>query len=284
MTAFNDLINVADLKMLIESSACRVIDCRFNLMQPDSGHQEYQDGHIPGAAYAHLDLDLASPVTSDSGRHPLPDVETFVHTLSNWGITNDTQVVAYDHANGAVAARLWWLLKWLGHDKVAVLNGGFAAWTAAGEAVSAKVMKVSPALFAGEADASMVATTQEIAVAVAEGKVMNLIDARDAPRFEGKAEPIDAVAGHVPGALNMPFQNGVNADGTWRSVHELREAWQNTLSGRPQAPLIAMCGSGVTACHLLISSSLAGRPLPRLYVGSWSEWIRDDSRPVSVNK
>lgn len=281
MTMFTDLIDVTDLQMLIDSSACRVIDCRFSLMQPDSGRQEYLEGHIPGAVYAHLDDDLAGPITAESGRHPLPDVDSFVQKLGNWGIGNDTQVVAYDHANGAVAARLWWLLRWLGHEKVAVLNGGFAAWNAGGGEQSALATKLSPASYAAKPDAAMVATTEEIADALVAGQPLNLIDARDALRFAGEIEPIDAVAGHIPGSLNMPFMNGVNEDGTWRDAGEYRRAWEQILAGRPEGPLITMCGSGVTACHLVISARLAGRSTPRLYVGSWSEWIRDDSRPIT---
>jgi thiosulfate/3-mercaptopyruvate sulfurtransferase len=280
MTTFTDLIGVAELQSLIDLSGCRVIDCRFNLMQPDRGLQEYLEGHIPGAVHAHLDNDLAGPVTPDSGRHPLPDPDTFVRTLRKWGIGNDTQVVAYDHANGAVAARLWWLLKWLGHEKAAVLDGGFGAWLSVGGAVSRAGPEIAPTSYEGEADFNLVATTQEIAAAVADGKPINLVDARDAARFNGEIEPIDSVAGHIPGSINMPFTAGVHQDGTWRDADYHRKAWQKILSGRPEAPLIAMCGSGVTACHLLLSARLAGRPLPRLYVGSWSEWIRDNARPV----
>ncbi len=281
MPIFTDLIDVSDLKNLIDSSGCRVVDCRFSLMQPESGRQEYLAGHIPGAIYAHLDDDLAGPVTPESGRHPLPDVAEFICLLGTWGVSNDTQVVVYDHSNGAVAARLWWLLKWLGHEKVAVLNGGLDAWTEAGGALSTDTPTVSPTLFTGVPDTGMVATTEEIAAAVGGNAPLNLVDARDASRFAGEVEPIDVIAGHVPGAISMPFLSGVHSDGTWREADEHRRAWQELLSDRPQEPLIAMCGSGVTACHLLISARLAGRPLPRLYVGSWSEWIRDVSRPVA---
>ena len=284
MTTFTDLISVSELQALMESPGTRIIDCRFNLMQPEGGQREYHDGHIPGALYAHLDNDLASPITAGSGRHPLPDAETFIRTLGEWGIDGDTQVVAYDHSHGAVAARLWWMLRWLGHDKVAVLDGGYSAWTGVGADVETKVIDCAASTFVGVPDENMVATTDEIAAAVSAGEVLNLIDARDAARFDGEVEPIDTIAGHVPGALNMPFLDGVGPDGTWRCVEDHDRCWDNLLSGRPEGPLIAMCGSGVTACHLLISARLSGRAEPRLYVGSWSEWIRDVERPITTSK
>jgi thiosulfate/3-mercaptopyruvate sulfurtransferase len=282
MAAYADLISVSELKVLSDSSVCRIVDCRFNLMQVDKGHEEYLAGHIPGAVYAHLDEDLASPVTATSGRHPLPDVATLVKSIENWGIGQDTQVVVYDHANGAIAARLWWLLRWLGHDKVAVLNGGIVAWKEAGEALTTEIADYPRSSFAGRADVSMVATTEEIVAAISSGEPLGLVDARDAARFGGETEPIDTVAGHIPGAMNWPFQNGVRADGRWLSAGELASSWQELLPGALDEPLIAMCGSGVTACHLVISARLAGLAEPRLYVGSWSEWIRDDRRPVST--
>lgn len=283
MTAFTDLIGVNDLQALLDTATVRIVDCRFNLMDIGQGEREYLEGHIPGAVYAHLDDDLASPITAESGRHPLPDIDQFARTLGNWGISNDVQVVVYDHSSGAVAARLWWMLRWLGHDNVAVLDGGFAAWTSAGKSVDTDVADCSQATFVATPDAGMIATTAEIAAAVAAGAELNLIDARDAARFNGEIEPIDSVAGHVPGALNLPFPGGLHADGTWLDAGHHRRAWDELLTGRPEKPLIAMCGSGVTACHLLLSARLSGRPAPRLYVGSWSEWIRDEGRPVATS-
>ena len=284
MTIFTDLVSVTELQALMASGRSRIVDCRFNLMHPDSGRKEYHDGHIPGSVYAHLDDDLAGPVTAASGRHPLPDPEMFVQTAGQWGIDNETQVVVYDHANGAIAARLWWLLRWLGHNKVAVLDGGMSAWTGAGGELETKGVEFTPRTFVGTPDPSLVATTDEIAAAVAAGDELNLVDARDAPRFDGEMEPIDTVAGHIPGALNMPFVDGVGPDGVWLSVEHHGRRWDKLLSGRPERPLITMCGSGVTACHLLLSARLSGRPEPRLYVGSWSEWIRDEKRPVATAK
>ena len=280
MKRFTDLIGIAELKDLMVSSDVSIVDCRFNLMDPGQGRREFLDGHIHGAVYAHLDDDLASPITPSSGRHPLPEIDKFVATLGDWGISNDSQVVVYDHANGAVAARLWWMLRWLGHENVAVLDGGIAGWKGAGEALESELVAHPRTTFVAAPDSDMIATTREISAAVSAGEEINLIDARDAARYRGDVEPIDAVAGHVPGALNMPFPGGVDDNGTWLDAAHHRSAWDGLLAGRPEKPLIVMCGSGVTACHLVISARLAGRPAPRLYVGSWSEWIRDESRPI----
>lgn len=282
MTIFTDLISVSELDALQRASACNIVDCRFNLMDTGKGREEFLQGHIPGAVYAHLDDDLASPVTPESGRHPLPDVDTFVSTLVNWGIDNESQVVVYDHGSGAIAARLWWLLRWLGHEKVAVLDGGFAAWEAAGGALATDVTLSRSEGFRAVPDATMIVTTDEIAQALETGGRLDLVDARDAARFRGEVEPIDPVAGHIPGARNLPFSQCSNADGTWLPADKLKAAWKQLVPEGPERPLIAMCGSGVTACHLLISARLAGRAEPRLYVGSWSEWIRDDRRPVET--
>jgi len=279
---FTDVIGVSELSTLMATSSCRIVDCRFNLMQVDSGRLEYREAHIPGAVYAHLDGDLAGPITASSGRHPLPDVATFIGTVESWGIDNDLQVVVYDHGNGAIAARLWWLLRWLGHRKVAVLNGGMAAWIEAGEATSAVIEEYAPRTFSGQADVSMVATTEEIQRAIEVGDPLGLVDARDSRRFEGEVEPIDLIAGHVPGALNWPFLNGVNDEAVWRSGEELARSWHALLPRPQEERLIVMCGSGVTACHLVISARLAGLTEPRVYVGSWSEWIRDNSRPIAT--
>ena len=283
MKRFTDLISIAELKDLMVSSDVRIVDCRFNLMDTGQGRREYLDGHIPGAVYAHLDDDLASPITPDSGRHPLPDIDNFVAMLGSRGIGNDSQVVVYDHTNGAVAARLWWMLRWLGHDKVAVLDGGIAAWERAGEGLESDIPECPQTNFVATPNPDMIATTNEIATAIAAGESINLVDARDAARYRGDMEPIDAVAGHVPGALNMPFPGGVRDDGTWLDSSHHSRAWDELLAGRPENPPIVMCGSGVTACHLVISARLSGRPAPRLYVGSWSEWIRDAGRPIAVS-
>ena len=282
MGNYEKLIEVSELQELIGEAGCRVVDCRFDLMQPDKGHEEYLAGHIPGAVFADLDKDLAGPVTETTGRHPLPDIEVFTATLQGFGIDADTQVVAYDYASGALASRLWWMLRWFGHNRVAVLNGGIKAWLVAGGVLESDVPVYSATVLVASPDDGLVASTDEIAAAVSEGRDLNLVDARDAPRFAGEREPIDAVAGHIPGALNLPFSAGIHEDGTWKSPQEIRSLWAGLFGTDTPPPFTVMCGSGVTACHLALSAEIAGLEPPRVYVGSWSEWIRDPSRPVAT--
>ncbi|MGI9206210.1 MAG: sulfurtransferase [Woeseiaceae bacterium] len=281
MDTYKNLVSVGELEKLIDRSACRIVDCRFDLMQPDKGRDDYAEAHIPGAVYAHLDRDLASEITSDSGRHPLPTPADFNRLLTSWGIEEGCQVVVYDYANGATAARLWWMMRWIGHDNVAVLNGGIQAWQQAGLSLSSEVPELEPVPFAMQPNSAMIATTAEIAGEIDSELSTVLIDARDRARFQGTTEPIDTVAGHIPGAVNLPFPETINADGTWLSLPELSELWQETIGEGAAAPVVAMCGSGVTACHLLLTAHLLDLTPPRLYVGSWSEWIRAADRPIA---
>jgi thiosulfate/3-mercaptopyruvate sulfurtransferase len=282
MKTYRQLIEPAELRGIAASVDCRVVDCRFDLLEPEKGRAEYLAGHIPGAVFADLDQDLAGPVTETSGRHPLPDAEAFKTTLQGFGIGPDTQVVAYDYASGALAARLWWMLRWFGHTRAAVLNGGLKAWLAADEPLETEVPEYPATELEASADAGLVATTADIGSALGEGREMNLVDARDRPRFVGDKEPIDTVAGHIPGAVNFPFSGNLNDDGTWKSPDDLRLLWAGLPVSEPGAPLTVMCGSGVTACHLALSAEIAGLAAPRVYIGSWSEWIRDPSRPVAT--
>ena len=283
MTNYRQLIEVAELKSLISSPGCRVVDCRFDLMQPEKGRTEYLAGHIPGALFADLDRDLAGPVTPDSGRHPLPGPADFEATLRGWGIDAGTQVVAYDYASGALAARLWWMLRWIGHARVAVLNGGLQAWRAAEGRMETEVPEYPATELVVAPDAARVLTSDEIITTIDAGRALSLVDARDRPRYAGESEPIDAVAGHVPGALNLPFSESLQADNTWKSPEELRQLWSELLGSGDKAPFSVMCGSGVTACHLVLAAEIAGLAEPRVYVGSWSEWIRDAARPVATD-
>jgi thiosulfate/3-mercaptopyruvate sulfurtransferase len=283
MTRTSDLIDIAELTRIIDSPACRVVDCRFDLFDKEKGYADYLAAHLPGAVYAHMDRDLAGPVTPESGRHPLPDPAEFRATLAAWGIGNDTHVVAYDDHNGAVAARLWWMLRyWMGHSQVSVLDGGIAAWVAAGGAVESEELVPVPAVFDGQPDDDVVATTEEIAADVAAGSDRLLLDARDPVRFRGDKEPIDTVAGHIPGAVNLPLGRSLGEGGRWRDDRALSALWSEFGGGAASGRPVAMCGSGVTACHLILSATLAGAPVPRLYVGSWSEWIRDPDRPIGL--
>ena len=282
MATNRDLVSVSELQHWVRSGKCRVVDCRFDLFDAGKGRADYLDGHVPGAVYADMDHDLSGPVTSDSGRHPLPNPDDFRRRLESWGIGNGTRVVAYDYGNGSLAVRLWWMLRfWLGHERVAVLDGGMAAWQAASAPLETAEPVYPPARFAATVDESMIATTDEIAGLVATGASINLIDARDAARYRGEHEPIDTLAGHIPGARNLPLAVSLREDGTFRSREELRSAWEEFSADREEPGPIVMCGSGVTACHLILSACLAGRSAPRLYVGSWSEWIRDPRRLIA---
>lgn len=275
------LISVDDLAAILEERQLGIVDCRFSLMDPGQGRRDYEAGHIPGAVYADLDRDLAAPPTAASGRHPLPAPEEFVATLRRLGVSNDTRVVVYDEAGGGVASRLWWMLRWVGHDEVSLLNGGFAAWQRAGLPVSREINAVPEGTFDGRPDMAAIWSTEDVAELVAAGEEFVLVDARDAARFRGEREPIDAVAGHVPGARNLPFTDNLTAEGEWHQPSELARRWAEVADIAPDRPWGVMCGSGVTACHLALAAHLAGLPDPRLYVGSWSEWIRDSGRPVA---
>lgn len=274
------LIDVESLAAQLASSDCVPIDCRFTLTDPPAGRAAYERGHIPGARYAHLDDDLAREPTPAEGRHPLPEPEVLAATLGAWGISRDTLVVAYDEGSGAIAARLWWLLRWLGHERCAVLDGGFAAWQQAGLPIETTIPAVTACRYvlSGPPARDAVVATGEVASRLREGDL--LVDARAAPRYRGEQESIDPVAGHIPGAMNRPFSSNVTADGRFRSPRELRAELEALLGGRDASRLVAMCGSGVTACHLLLALEHAGLRGGRLYAGSWSEWIRDASRPV----
>jgi thiosulfate/3-mercaptopyruvate sulfurtransferase len=279
---FTTLIDVASLRDLRAESV--VLDCRFDLAKPGAGLKAYIAAHIPGARYADLNRDLASPVTADSGRHPLPSPAALTQFLVSLGIGDETQVIVYDDANGSFAARAWWLLNWLGHSHVAVLDGGFKAWVASGGAVESgePVTPVAAGAkrFTARLRPETVMTAAEVLQAAEDPRRL-LVDARAPERFAGSVEPIDPVAGHVPGAVNHPFTSNLTSESRFLPAAELRRLWLERLAGRAPHDMIAMCGSGVTACHNLLAMSLAGLPGAKLYAGSWSEWIRDPGRPVA---
>lgn len=274
------LISAAELSPHLENADWLVVDCRFDLARPAAGEEAYQLGHIPGAVYAHLDRDLSSAITPTSGRHPLPSPEQFAATLRRWGVASDTQVVAYDADTGAYAARLWWMLRWVGHSKVAVLEGGFKAWQAAGLPVASDFPTRAPSNFVARPDRNAWLDAAQVAQRVRQSD-WRLLDARAPERFAGAVEPIDAVAGHVPGARNHPFATSLAPDGRFLPAAQLRERFAASQAGVADGNTIAMCGSGVTACHLLLALEVAGKPGAKLYAGSWSEWIRDAARGVA---
>ena len=284
MSYLETLMSVADLNERLGHPELSIVDCRHALLDPAAGRAAYDAGHVPGAVFADMDRDLAGPVEALTGRHPLPPADDFIETLRRLGISNTSQVVVYDDAGGGLAARLWWMLKWLGHDHVALLDGGFAAWQRAGLPVSTETVEPERGSFTGQAGARATVSTEEVSRLVVAADELLLVDARDPSRFRGEQEPIDPVAGHVPGAVNLPFSAFLQADGTWKSKQEVAEIWRDRLADvPPEKPLAVMCGSGVTACHLALSAAVAGIRTPALYVGSWSEWIRDSGRPVAAD-
>jgi len=276
------LIGVDELASRLTDDKLRIIDCRFDLMNPDACRESYLGGHIPGAVYADLNTDLASPLDATTGRHPLPETATVGATFRRLGVNRDTDVVVYDTAGGAMAARAWWLLRWLGHDEVRILDGGLPYWQAANCALEVGEVDVETGDFIPTPRDGYVLTTNEVVAGLETGGEMFLVDARDRARFRGEVEPIDSVAGHIPGTLNLPFTEALNEDGTFKPEEDLEALWREILGDAKDVAWSAMCGSGVTACHLAISALLAGYRAPDVYVGSWSEWIRDPARPVAT--
>jgi thiosulfate/3-mercaptopyruvate sulfurtransferase len=282
--AFTTLISAAVLRDSIDKPEIAVIDCRFDLNNPEAGRRAYLEGHIPGARYADLNRDLSAPISATSGRHPLPSPVDFAAILARLGVGRVTQVIAYDDSGGAYAARLWWLLRWAGHAAAAVLDGGIKAWVSeggglrSGEEEPLPSAQVSPDL--SRADAAAVMSTDDLERRLSDPAFL-LIDARAAERFEGTVESIDAVAGHVKGAVNHPFSANLGADGRFLPAPVLRQEWESRLAGRSPTQVAVMCGSGVTACHNLLSLEVAGLRGAKLYAGSWSEWIRDPRRAIA---
>lgn len=284
--SFTTLIEATILRDLVSNPEIAVIDCRFDLANPESGRRAYLAGHIPGARYADLNLDLSAPITATSGRHPLPAPTIFAATLDRLRVRNSTQIIVYDDSAGAYAARAWWMLRWVGHRAVAVLDGGIKAWIAAGGTLEAGSAALEPAAagvtgrFTPRVDAAAVLDAGAVETRLKDPDFL-LIDARAPERFAGAVEPIDAVAGHVTGAVNQPFSANLAADGRFLPAPQLRVMWEQRLAGKHAAQVAAMCGSGVTACHNLLSLEVAGMGGAKLYAGSWSEWIRDSKRPLA---
>jgi thiosulfate/3-mercaptopyruvate sulfurtransferase len=272
--AFNTLVSPSEVAAHL--GEWRIFDCRHDLAQPDLGERHYRDSHIPGALFAHLDSDLSGPKNGRNGRHPLPAPDIFGAWLASQGVRNTDQVVCYDAANGAMAARLWWLLRWVGHDAVAVLDGGFARWTAEGRPVEAQIPKPRPSKFNVRLRSDMSVPVDAIARSL---RSRVLLDARAPARYRGEQEPIDPVAGRIPGALNRFNMDNVRGNGQFKPAEELRAAFEQALAGRPPGEVVNYCGSGVAACHNLLAMEIAGLPGGKLFAGSWSEWIADPARP-----
>ena len=275
------LVGVDDLANALGSADLRIVDARFALMDPPAGRAVYEESHLPGAVHADLNRDLSDLTRPGEGRHPLPDAAAFARKLGEWGIAPHHQVVAYDAGDGSMAAaRLWWMLKLLGHEHMAVLDGGLAAWRAKGLPETASISSpiVEPA-YPADFDASRIVTADEVRSRLGEATGW-LLDARAGERFRGEAEPIDPVAGHVPGAVNRPVADNL-AEGRFKPSPQLHDEIAPLLPGGKADEVVVMCGSGVTACHLLLALEHAGLHGARVYAGSWSGWISDPSRPIA---
>lgn len=273
------LISAAELAAVAGDARLVVVDCRHDLAQPEFGEAAWREAHIPGALYMHLDRDLSAPKTGRNGRHPLPSPQDFAALLGGRGISPAHRVVAYDDAGGMFAARLWWMLRWVGHRDAAVLDGGLSAWKAFGGALDTTVRDLPPTDYPlGAVEPTLDA---DAVLACIEGGGRLLVDARAPDRFRGDAEPMDPVAGHIPGALNRPFQENLAADGRFKEPGVLRAEFEALMEGQPPSRIVHQCGSGITACHNLFAMELAGLGGSVLYPGSWSEWCSDPSRPVA---
>jgi thiosulfate/3-mercaptopyruvate sulfurtransferase len=275
------LIAAEALASLLGDARLRVFDCRFDLARPAYGRAAYGEEHVPGAVFADLNTDLSAPATATSGRHPLPAPEVFAARLRAWGVNADSRVVAYDDNSGAYAARLWWMLRWLGHDDVAVLDGGMRRWLQLGLPLTEDVPTPTPGNFIARPRPGMVVAAPAVLTAASDPSA-RVLDARAPERYRGEVEPIDKVAGHIPGARNHPFGMSLDSQGRFLPPQALRDAFAASLDGAAPESAIVYCGSGVTACHVLLSLEHAGLTGARLYPGSWSEWSGDPSRPVAT--
>lgn len=277
---YNTLISTESLNQHLNDRDWIIIDCRFSLADTEAGFKAYRHGHIPNARYAHLDKDLSSTVTDFTGRHPLPNFTALVNKLGAWGIENSSQVVVYGDASGAFAGRLWWLLRFfMGHDKIAVLDGGYKRWQKLGYLVTTTLPTIKAAIFRAYPAENSVLTALQVQNGLAQ-KALCLIDARTPERYRGELEPIDPVAGHIPGALNRPFQLNLDSESLFLSAEDLRTQFKKLIGEKNPGQVVHTCGSGVTACHNLLAMEVAGLSGSKLYAGSWSEWIRDKNRPI----
>ena len=275
---YTTLVGTAQLAEHLDDPKWVVFDCRHDLAKPDSGAKEYAGAHIPGARFLHVDRDLAAPVTGKNGRHPLPDPQLFMRTLGIAGVDSSKQVIAYDAQTGVYAARLWWMLRWLGHENVAVFDGGYAKWTGEARPVTSAVPQPAPVRFAGKPRPIAVDAENVLSSLGQPGRI--LVDARAPDRYRGENETLDPVGGHIPGSINRFFRDNLGAGACFKSAAELASAYGALLGDASPDTVVHSCGSGVSACHNLLAMEIAGLTGSRLYPGSWSEWCSDPSRPI----
>ncbi len=275
------LLSVEQLRAHLDDAQWCVVDVRHDLFDADAGIRAYREGHIPGAVFADIDTQLSGKKTGLNGRHPLPHHDDLVETFREWGINGDTQIVAYDAQGGQFASRLWWLARWLGHKRVALLDGGWPKWLSDARLSSREAPKRLRGNFTAS-DSTMPLVTVHQVLQSLNSHDRTLLDARTPERYRGEQEPIDPVAGHIPGARNRPWQQNLNPDQTFKSPRELRSEFEALLGSGTPDQITHQCGSGVTACHSVFAMELAGLPGSALYGGSWSEWIVDPARPVAT--
>lgn len=282
--SISTLIATEELANELRNENWAIIDCRFSLDDTSRGRKDYKQSHIPSAVYAHLDEDLSGPIIpGKTGRHPLPSPELFALTLGIWGVGPGVQVVAYDDWGGAIAARLWWMLRWLGHDAVAVLDGGWPLWMKQGQPTQSGFESRSLREFEPRTSPDMLANVDQVAALIQEPG-NRLFDSRSADRFRGENETIDRIGGHIPGAMSAPYSDNLGEDGFFLSPGELRTRFEGLLKDTPSKEAVFYCGSGVSAAHNLLAMAHAGLGDPLLYVGSWSEWIADPRRPIETGE
>ena len=274
------LVSADTLAAHLDDISWVVFDARHDLMAPEAGEDAYRAAHVPGARFAHLDRDLSGPKVSGRGRHPLPERAAFADFLARSGVDQHSVVVAYDAGNSLFASRLWWLARWVGHADVVVLDGGIAAWQRAGLALTSDLPKIARGNFVANDALTSTVDTDDIAADL-ETRSRLIVDARAPERYRGDVEPLDPVAGHIPGAINHPMAKSLDADGRFRSSSALRADLDALLDGRRTQDIVQSCGSGVTGCHNLLAMEIAGLPGAALYPGSWSAWCADPSRPVA---
>jgi thiosulfate/3-mercaptopyruvate sulfurtransferase len=278
MSDYSDIIEVHPLAELLADEKIVIVDCRFYLGKENAGRQVYMEGHIPSAQYVHLTEDLSGPLSPGSGRHPLPSEDSMIRLFSNLGISSHTQVIAYDDAKGIAASRLWWMLRYFGHDKVAVLNGGIPAWKAAGLPLVPGVEEKAPVIFEGETNPELLIQMEEVK------SVKLLVDSRLPERYRGEIEPIDPIAGHIPRAINFYYQKNYDEDGRLLSPSIIRKQFESLLGEIPPSEAAFYCGSGVTACNNLLALAYSGLGNGKHYVGSWSEWVGNPLNPIALGE
>lgn len=274
------ILSAAELNKNLNNPDWAIMDCRFDFDEPELGYREYLAGHIPGSLYIDLERDLSSEsIPGKTSRHPLPDIKILADRLSSWGIDSSTRVVVYDNNNGGLAARLWWLLRWLGHENTAVLNGGWSAWEMEKYSVETGEVAREPRQFSPTEHSEYIVSADFVEEIRLDPDYL-LVDSRGAERYWGINEIIDPIAGHIPGAVTAPYTGNLDENGFFLTAELLKERFENLLEGIPAENVVFYCGSGVTACHNIVAMIEAGYEIPKLYAGSWSEWITNPSRPV----